>query len=389
MLDRHTSQASSMFDIHVADLRRRRSAKWTHHASDVLPLFVAEMDVRLAPNISAALQTALELSDTGYAGDTAELIDAFCGFARRRWQWQVEPADVRTCADLAVGATEILRCLVRPGEGVVVMPPVYPPFYTWIREIGAEPVAVPLIEQHRGGRLDLEGIDQALKAGTRVVLLCHPHNPLGRIHDRDELRTLAEIARHHGATVICDEIHGPLTHPGHAFHPYLTVSDAAAETGIALTSASKAFNIAGLKCALIVTPRPRMQLDRLPAELPWGTGHLGVLAATAAFTDGDDWLDRLADSLSANVTLLQKHLRKHLPGVTFPTPQATYLAWLDCSALDLGPDPAAEFLAQARVALGSGLDFGPSGQGHVRLNFGCSPEMIEEAVARMGLVHRE
>ncbi|MEV0590342.1 MalY/PatB family protein [Nonomuraea cavernae] len=377
-----------IFDIPLEELRRRRSAKWTHHPSDVLPLPVAEMDVRLAPSVAAALRSAVERSDTGYAGDSTELTDAFRGFAWRRWRWQVEVGSIRTCADVAVGATEVLRRLVSPGDGVVVMPPVYPPFYAWVREAGAEPVPVPLIEQQRGGRLDLDGIERALEGGVRVVLLCHPHNPLGRVHDLDELRALAELARRHGATVISDEIHGPLTHPGHTFHPYLTVSDAAIETGITLTSASKAFNLAGLKCALIVTERHRAMFDRLPHELSWGVGHLGALAATAAYTDGDDWLDRLNGQLAANAALLRDLLARQLSSVTFPEPQATYLAWLDCSPLGFGPDPAATFLDRARVALSSGPDFGAPGQGHTRFNYACSPALIEEAIARMAQIAR-
>ncbi|MFI6450287.1 MalY/PatB family protein [Streptosporangium amethystogenes] len=378
----------SIFDIPLEELRQRRSAKWTHHPPDVLPLPVAEMDVRLAPSVAAALHAAVERSDTGYAGDSGELVEAFRGFAWRRWRWQVEAGSVRTCADLAVGMTEVLRRLVRPGDGVVVMPPVYPPFYAWLREAGAESVPVPLLEQQRGGRLDLDGIDRVLDGGVRVVLLCHPHNPLGRVHDLDELRALAEIARRHGAIVLSDEIHGPLTHPGHAFHPYLTVSDAAVETGIAFTSASKAFNLAGLKCALIVTERHRAMFDRLPHELGWGVGHLGVLAATTAFTDGDDWLDRLAGRLAANAALLRDLLAERLPSVTFPEPQATYLAWLDCSSLGFGPDPAATFLDRARVALSSGPDFGSPGQGYARFNYACSSALIEEAVARMAKIVR-
>ncbi|MGP4102457.1 MalY/PatB family protein [Nonomuraea sp. KM90] len=378
----------SIFDIPLEELRRRRSAKWTLHAPDVLPLPVAEMDVRLAPSVAAALHAAVERSDTGYVGDSTELVDAFRDFAWRRWRWRVEARSVRTCADLAVGTTEVLRRLVRPGDGVVVMPPVYPPFYAWIREAGAEPVPVPLLERQRGGRLDLDGIDRALEGGVGVVLLCHPHNPLGRVHDPDELRALAEIAQRHGATVISDEVHGPLTHPGHTFHPYLTVSEAATETGITLTSASKAFNLAGLKSALIVTERHQAMYDQLPHELPWGVGHLGVIASIAAFTDGDDWLDRLTDQLATNAALLRDLLAKQLSSVTFPEPQATYLAWLDCSPLGFGPDPAATFLDRARVALSSGPNFGGPGQGHARLNYACSPAVIEEAVARMAQIVR-
>ncbi|RJL31945.1 MalY/PatB family protein [Bailinhaonella thermotolerans] len=374
---------STVFDIPTAELRRRRSAKWTTYPSDVLPLPVAEMDVRLAPGIAAALHEAVERGDTGYAGDVTELVEAFRGFALRRWGWKVEPDGVATCADVGVGVVEVLRRLIRPGDGVLIMPPVYPSFYPWLRESGARTVAVPLIDRERGGRLDLDGIERALADGTRVVLLCHPHNPFGRVHTAEELRALAELARTYGAIVLSDEIHAPLTHTGQGFDPYLTVSDAAAETGIAFTSASKAFNVAGLKCALIIADGRRDLLGEMPEELPWGVGHLGLIASIAAFSGEDAWLERLAASLAANVALLRDRLAEALPGVTFPEPRASYLAWLDFRALGLGDDPAAEFLARARVALGSGPAFGLHGEGHARFNFGCSPELIDEAVTRM------
>ncbi|MEH1169416.1 aminotransferase class I/II-fold pyridoxal phosphate-dependent enzyme [Micromonospora sp. CPCC 205539] len=343
------------------------------------------MDVRLAPAIAAALHAAVDDSDTGYAGDASELVAHFCEFAQRRWRWHVEPAAVRTCADIAVGVTEVLRRLVSPGDGVVVMPPVYPPYFAWLREVGAHAVEVPLVELEVGGRLDLEGIERALAAGARVVLLCHPHNPTGRVHESGELQALAEAAARYGATVLSDEIHGPLTHQGHHFHPYLSCGDAALATGIAFTSASKAWNLAGLKCALIVASDPRHSqvIDRLPHELPWGVGHLGMLAATAAFEHGEIWLDQLVDALAANAVLLRDQLAQQLPEVTFPMPQASYLAWLNCSPLRLGSDPAQAFLQHGRVALSSGHDFGARGSGHARFNFACSPDLIREAVSRM------
>ena len=206
-------------DVPLGVLRARASAEWTSFPPGVLPLPVAEMDVHLAPPIAAALHAAVDASDTGYAGDPALLLAAFAGFARRRWGWTVDPAAVRTCADVAVGVTEVLRRLVGPGDGVVVMPPVYPPFWQWLDDVGAPAVEVPLLEPDRGGRLDLPGIDRVLAAGARVVLLCSPQNPTGRVHPVEELRALAELAATYGATVLADEIHAPLTQPDGSSRP--------------------------------------------------------------------------------------------------------------------------------------------------------------------------
>lgn len=375
-------------DVPLDELRRRRSAKWTTFPPDVLPLPVAEMDVRLAPAVTAALRAAVDDSDTGYAGDVAPLIGAFAAFARRRWSWPVEPATVRACADVAAGATEVLRLLVAPGDGVVLMPPLYPPVRRWIGAVGARPVEVPLLDHAGGGRLDLDGIARALADGARVVFLCHPHNPTGRVHEPAELRALARLAVRHGAVVLADEIHAPLTLPGWRFHPYLTVSADAAATGIALHSASKAWNLAGLKCALIVAadPRRRAVLARLPDEAAWSVGHLGVLASTAAYRDAEPWLDSLLDALAGNVALLAELLARDLPEVAFTPPESTYLAWLDCRALGLGDDPAPLILDRAKVALSPGPAFGPPGAGFARLNLACHPELLRDAVTRMSAV---
>jgi cystathionine beta-lyase len=284
-----------------------------------------------------------------------------------------------------VGVIEILRRVAAPGERVLIMPPVYPRFFAWLHETGLQAVEVPLNELERGGRLDLEGIASALAAGVRVVLLCHPHNPTGRVHSAAELRSLAELAARHGAIVLADEIHGPLTYRATEFTPYLTVSEEARATGIAFTSASKTWNIPGLKCALLVADSSHHErvLKRLPVGQAWHTGQFGMLASAAAFAHGDAWLDDLIAGLESNVLLLRDLLATDIPPIRMANPHAGYLAWLDCSALALDAEPAELFLERGRVALSPGRSFGSPGARHARLNFACSPDILAEAVSRM------
>lgn len=372
-------------------LRRRSSTKWRTYGADVIPMFVAETDFPLAEPITRALSEAVSIGDTGYTPPEPGLAEAFAGFARRRYGWEVDPVGVRWTGDVMMGVVEILRASLRPGDRVVIAPPVYPPFTMCIEEAGCTPEDVPLVDTGDGWRMDLDGIGAALAAGARAVLLCNPHNPTGTVHSRAELAALADLAERHGALVLSDEIHGPLVQPDVSFTPFLTASDAAARIGYAVTSASKAFNIAGLKCALMVTAGagPAATVAGLSPEVGWRTGLFGALASVAAFDpDSDRWLDGLLAALDENRRLLADLLAEHLPLAGYRVPDAGYLAWIDLSAYGWGEDPATPILAGARVALHHGPQFGPAGAGHVRLNFGCAPELLREAIERIGSLVR-
>ncbi|TQL47769.1 cystathionine beta-lyase [Homoserinimonas aerilata] len=377
-------------------LRQRTSEKWRSHPDDVLPLFVAELDFPLAEPIAEALHDAVRRSDTGYTAERTELPEAFSEFVLRRWGWRVDPAFVRTTADVSMGIVEVLRRVTEPGDTVIITPPVYAPFYELIAEAGARVAEVPLMlldtgvgtateEPDARWELDLDGIDDAFAAGARAMVLCNPHNPLGHPHPRGQLEKLAAIAEKHGATIIADEIHGPLTHSDGHYTPFLTISDAAREYGVAITSASKGWNLAGLKCALMVTASPRMRavVDGMHQEVFWRTSIFGVQAATAAFRDAEPWLDGAIASLEANRRLLTSLLAERMPEVGYREPRASYLAWLDLRALGWGDDPSRHILENAKVALSSGPTFGAQGTGFARLNFGCSPEVLTEAIDRI------
>jgi cystathionine beta-lyase len=370
----------------IETLRTRTSEKWSEYPDDVLPMFVAELDFPLAEPISEALIAAIRRSDTGYGGPDAALPEAFAAFAERRWGWQVDPAQVSTTTDVSVVIVESLRRVAKRGDGVIIMPPVYPPFFDLPREAGCRVVEVPLIDDGVSWSMDLDGIERALASGAATtVLLCNPHNPLGLVHSRAQLEALADIVTRHDGAVVSDEIHAPLTFAGATFTPYLSVGDDARSHAIAAHSASKGWNLAGLKCAMFVTAAERMAgiVRGLPEEVHFRTGLLGRLASTIAFTDGVDWLDGVCAAIESNARLLTSLLGERMPQVAYREPRASYLGWLDLRELGWGDNPAAVALERARVALTDGPQFGRPGRGFARINMGCSPAMLTEAITRL------
>ncbi len=388
-----------LVQLSLEQLRRRTSMKWRAHPEDVLPLWVAEMDVPMAPPVAEALRAAIDLGDTGYPYGSG-YAEAFAAFAAERWKWDgLHVERTAIVPDVMLGAVEVLRLVTGPGDAVVVCSPVYPPFYAFVTHDARE-----IVEARLGAdlRVDLAALEDAFVRarcqGRRAAfLMSNPHNPTGVVHTRQELEAVAALARKHGVRVVSDEIHAPLVLPGAVFTPFLSVPGA--ENAFALVSASKAWNLAGLKAALAVAGSEAAdELRLLPEEVSHGPSHLGVIAHTAAFREGGAWLDELLLGLDANRRLLGQLLEEHLPEVGYQEPDGTYLAWLDCRWLGLHDDqdaegpgvvsevagPAKMFLSEARVALSSGHVFGSGGEGHVRLNFATTPAVLRQAVTRMG-----
>ncbi|MFF7355925.1 MULTISPECIES: MalY/PatB family protein [Streptomyces] len=368
----------------LEQLRRRTSMKWRTYPEDVLPLWVAEMDVPLAGPVVRAVTDALTLGDTGYPAGTA-YAEALAAFAAARWKW--DGLDVRRTAivpDVMLGVVEMIKLVTGPGDPVIVNPPVYPPFFQFVTHMDRRVVEAPLGADLR---VDLAALEEAFRrattgSGRAAFLLCSPHNPTGTVHTAAELASVAALAERYGVRVVADEIHAPLVAPGVPFVPYLSVPGAG--RGLSLMSASKGWNLAGLKAAVAVAgPEAAADLDRLPEEVGHGPSHIGVIAHTAALREGTGWLDALLAGLQANRTLLTGLLAEHLPAIRPQPAEATFLAWLDCRALGLGDDPAQVFLDRGRVALSSGLPFGTGGAGHVRLNLATPPEILTEGVRRM------
>lgn len=375
------------------ELRRRTSEKWRRFPSDVLPLPVAEMDYEIAPEIQDHLIDMVKRSDTGYLGPIPELGSALADFSARRFDFHFDADRVRVAVDVGAAIVEVSRLFIHDGEKIMVNSPVYQNFYNWIKELHAECVDAPMIESEievgssheKSYRLDFDAIERGYAAGVKIHFLCHPHNPLGIIFTHDQLVRVADLAKKYGVIVISDEIHSPLVYHREGYRPFLSVSENAREVGISVISASKAWNLAGLKCAQFIALDDRLneRLKSLPEAVHFRASLFGAIAAVAAFKESGAWLDEVRKDLERKRDLLDKLIKENLSQAYLFRTHFGYLGWVDLRGYGLGDDPAKELLTSGKVALNPGHTYGPGGRGFVRFNFGTSDEIIEEAVLRM------
>jgi cysteine-S-conjugate beta-lyase len=373
----------------LAELRRRTSIKWQAYGPDVLPAWIADMDFAIAPSIHAALEDALARGDLGYPQSYAKsgLDDVFCARMQARYQWQVAPRQVEFFSDVVQVIYLSLLTLTEPGDGIVIQTPIYPPFLSAVAETERRADICPLIQQPSGYQIDFDALHRKIDARTKLLLLCHPHNPTGRAYTRVELQGLAELVLRHNLLVVSDEIHADLMLDARTHIPFASLSEEIAARTITLTSPSKPFNIAGLCLAVAVfgSEELRRQFQRIPAHVRGGRSTLGMVAARAAWTTAQPWLDATLAQLRANRAHLAEYCASHWPQVKHAPPEATFLGWLDFRSLKLGMEPQRFFLDQAKVALGEGPAFGAAGEGFVRVNFATSPAILEEVLARMNV----
>lgn len=371
-------------DLTDDEARRALVNKWGAVPDDVLPAWVAEMDYALAPAVAEALRSAVDAGVTGYPrfDSSRELGEAYAGFAKRRLAQEVDPDWVLSTVDVTAGVRLALDLLSEPGAMVLPLP-AYDPQLAIAEITGRERADLVLDPDAERAELDLDQLDALLAAGARTLLLTQPHNPWGRVFTRAELEGVRDVVVRHGARVISDEIHAPLALSGTEHVSYLSL-EGTHDHAVAVVAASKAFNTPGLKCGQIIAPddAARQRIRSAPMARNDSWSPLGVIASTAAYEHGDEWLDALRARLEANRTKLAELLAEHLPEARMRPIEATFLAWVDLRAYG-HDDPAAVALEQGRVRLSPGHAYQPGLTGHVRLNFGTSPERLEQIVHRL------
>ena len=370
----------------VIDRRRSDSTKWNVYPEGVLPLWTADMDFCVPEPVVSALRARAEHGVFGYCTEPTELRALLVERLARLYGWQVEPQWIIFQTGVLVSFQEVCRVAAGPADGVLVQPPVYPPIYGAPAHNGSIHQEAPLRRLANGTYdIDVDAFEAAITNRTRVFILCNPHNPVGRVYTRRQLERLAEICLRHDVLICADEIHCDLLAPGVTHTPIASMAPEIARRSVTLMAPSKTFNVPGLRSSFAVVPDPelRRRLVKPYAADFSDVNNFGLAAATAAYRDGQPWLDALLAYLAGNRDAVVDFVRRELPGITVVAPEATYLAWLDCRERGLPGSAYRFFLDRARVALSDGPAFGTGGEGFVRLNFGCPRATLMEALGRM------
>ena len=376
--------------VDVGTKRGNRNAKWTKHGPEALPAWVADHDFRPPPVVTDAIQTTIDRGDFGYHNLEDDVGAAFARWSAERYGWSPDPGYVHTCVDVLQGATAAVCGLAGPGEGVILTPPIYHIFLQICPTARRRQLEwLMRYDRDLGWTLDPDDLEALVRreGDARVLLWCHPHNPTGRVADREVLTRVVELAHAYDFYVVSDEIHADLVYPDSSsrFVPMLSIPGAA-ERVVTVTSPAKTFSISGLRCAVMAYGDRALRRRVRQAHPPLLLGHAartGIDATVAAWRHGGAWADGLVTYLAERRDQLAGRLAAEAPAARFHRPDSTFLAWLDLSACGLGEAPAARLLEQAGVAVSEGTEFGTNGHGHVRLNFGTSGAVLDEILDRL------
>ncbi|MEZ5229172.1 MAG: aminotransferase class I/II-fold pyridoxal phosphate-dependent enzyme [Acidimicrobiales bacterium] len=381
----NTSGSTVELEISLERLRSLQGTKWARDGADHWPAWVADTDITPPAVAIDAVRRLVEVGDFGY-GQRANglLADAFAAFTEAEHGWRPDTERLQIFSNVLQAIEMTLYLHTEPGDGVVRFTPIYPPFIAGI-ESGGRRVVDCLLDEASGWRLDAERLESVIDEGTKAILMCNPHNPTGRIFDRSELEAIAEVAERHDLLVIADEVWSGLTHPGKDHLAFPLISETAANRTVTVGSASKSFNLAGLRCAIAHLGHPGVEAAyaSLPTHLLGGVNVLGTAATLAVWNEGRPYLDAVRSHLTTVRDHVARRIANDLPGVSWHLPEATYLGWLDFRQAGLGPDPSAVLFERGKVALSPGPDFGRHGTGFARLNFATSIPIIDTILDRI------
>ena len=372
------------FDKQI-DRRNTDSHKWHEYPPEILPMWISDMDFMSPKPVVDALQERIQHGVFGYPlHPPKELCGLIIDKMDRNFGWKIKEEDFLFFPGTHDSFKLACRLIGKPGDDVLMHTPLYPPLL-WAPEVVEKKCLTSALVQDQNGKYgyDFDNFQEVITPNTSLYILCNPHNPVGRVYTKPELEKISEICLKNNIVICSDDVHSELLFPGSYYTPIASIDQEIAERTITLIAPSKAYNIAGLKLSIAIVQNRKMwnlirsQLDNYPASA------LGIVAGTAAYRDGGNWLSQMLIYIDENRQFLYKFVKEKLPGIKMSMPEGTYLAWLDCRDLNLSPSPFHYFLNKAKVALGNGESFGVGGEGFVRLNFACSRNLLNECLERM------
>ena len=366
--------------------RNTESIKWNRYDDDVLPMWLADMDFRSPQAVIDALKARVAHGIFGYGLPPEGILEAVVHYLGSRQQWDIKKEDISFVSGVVSGFTHAIYSLTKPGDSILMQTPVYPPFLAAPNCTGRRRIDNELVLRDDGKyEIDFDDFEEKAASGVKLFILCNPHNPVGRVFTRKELSKMAEICLRHKVKICSDEIHLDFIYPGNIHISIASLSPDVGDITVTYFAPSKSFNVAGFSTSFYVATNPEMR-ECLCQSFRMLLGHpniLGMVAARAAYREGLPWLDALLVYLEDNRDFVVNFVNKELPEIRVWKPEGTFLAWLDCRALNLDITPHEFFLTEAKVALNNGGDFGEAGQGFVRLNFGCPRPLLEQGLQRM------
>lgn len=382
---------ASHFDA-VIDRKNTASVKWDlledlFGSKDLVSMWVADMDFPSPAPVVEAIKARAAHGVYGYTTRPDSVYEAVQEWMQARFGWAVEREWICFSPGVVPGIALLVRALTQQGDGIIIQPPVYHPFAKVIEAAGREVVNNPLVYDGEQYGMDLQDLREKARSGARTLILCSPHNPVGRVWTKDELRALAEVCREEGISVISDEIHADLVYPGMVHTPLASISGELSAHAVTCMAPSKTFNLAGLQTSVLIIPDQQMRerYDKIVHDMfLFGANPFGLVALEAAYRHGADWLDELSTYLKGNLMHLEDFIAREIPSIKVVHPEGTYLVWLDCRGLGLDRDGLSAFMRKdARVALDDGHIFGPGGDGFERINIACPRSLLDEGLRRM------
>ena len=371
----------------IINRRGSNAIKWDLFGEETLPLWVADMDFASPKEVISEVQARLEHPIFGYQSKDMELLDVIVDWMFKQHGWKITPEDILLVPGVVVGFNWAVRSFTEIKDSFIFQTPVYFPFFNISQNNNVQQVTVPLKNTDNGYEIDFDEFEGKIREDTRIFILCNPHNPVGRVYRKDELERLGEICLANDILICSDEIHCDLVYPGHTHLPIASLSKELAMNTITLMAPSKTFNMPGLhfSFAVVQNENLRSKMTKARNGIIGEPNILAQSAAKAAYKYGGEWLGALLKYLDQNRQLVVEFTKANIPEVRVHSPEGTYLAWLDCSALNLKEGPYKFILENAKVALNDGKTFGGNSSGFVRLNFGCPKSVLIKALNQMAI----